>query len=1049
MKINKITSYVWFKAIAIALTAAFLWNDIAIANDFARSNNSTLAINPFSSNPNRSGVAQAMMISETIEKRAAKNCTKPIYLDDILLWKNSSESEFRNCKFETPSASEIIIIIPESNVRIRYFDPNPEPASNDKPPAAPPFVVSTKLDEKVINDHLRRQIIYPVKGLLPKPAIGSKPFKLDTGRVGLIETSLKLPYRQGKLLYELKNKRNDLGSHFKLNGTEGEWFPLYDKERNQLIYAHIIRKGEAKRILPDYFIFHFDAQSLALSGEHLFYYPGMDVRPIPVCTPMLKWAPRNANAANIVGFLKSAVGMARIIGIFAEYLNNRDVIAYYLEPILTDENMLEAIAQPLISGRGPIRFDRHEPKALMTDIIAFDSKRREVFTAEIGGHSVSAMAEKGINAIHITLGLGSKSLGWAGGMPKRLFLYIDQIEPRKEDNEYRLTEEQKNAISDALQVYKSSEFNKDFAEAFSGKIQSIVNLMVESYQGGGGKDKLPSRIYCILDRGFKVNETKDRLPVLFSFYRHKDNRYVLKSKGIRMLPQLDNLEVLFKDARPNISGEAFGQGAGRATQETKGGELETTPPSTFFTLPWPSNEFTEKEKALYDCFQSYNGFAELIKASNGSKKQDFFRVLAAAEALENIGGRIIGFEQYIRVDIKGTKFADEKNPQHTRTGVEADIVASFNDGTYLVEVKGGKQIMHEKNRFFSHRPGIGWQVKRRYEVVAELLGYKGTIFAMGRSGTRESIGKIIPLNGEDKFYLFTFQDVSTVSQTDGLRISPQARDKGTIGPNAPGAARQTKTFPLPTAVRNGEVSAIESAYGAFVQDKASIAKTLLADSPDKMLLRVPIEPIENMTEDEREEVKAFLKAFQESERGYAELYSWKGLGNVPDYLHKDYVTKELPKGFKRSRENTITLFTVAKDRTLSFNDIRSRLGDFTLTPLDTILSPIRYRDGPAGVIRSTFLGLELMYLARQNAGNRAIDAEFALNVIRNYNALYKSITNTESALTADDIIALATGKNSQFLHALHNLIKHLPITPVDKEGLRRIRENTMTVIRHA
>lgn len=121
----------------------------------------------------------------------------------------------------------------------------------------------------------------------------------------------------------------------------------------------------------------------------------------------------------------------------------------------------------------------------------------------------------------------------------------------------------------------------------------------------------------------------------------------------------------------------------------------------------------------------------------------------------------------------------------------------------------------------------------------------------------------------------------------------------------------------------------------------------------------------------------------------------------------------------------------------------------SILSLDTILSPIGARDGPAGVIRGAFFGFELMYIARQNTRNKTLDTGFALNATRVYNVLYRSITNTESGLTADDIIALATGKNSQFLHALHNLIKHLPIMPIDKEQLHRIYENTVTVIRHA
>jgi len=240
----------------------------------------------------------------------------------------------------------------------------------------------------------------------------------------------------------------------------------------------------------------------------------------------------------------------------------------------------------------------------------------------------------------------------------------------------------------------------------------------------------------------------------------------------------------------------------------------------------------------------------------------------------------------------------------------------------------------------------------------------------------------------------------------------------------------------------------EVAYDVFVQSKGVIAKTMLADSPDKVLLRVQIEPLMEMTEDEQGEVKAFLEAVQESKNGYVELCSSDEIEGVSGDLRKKYVTKELPKGFERMRENTITLFELEKDKALSFDGTNLIVGRIKFNPLNTILLPIGARNGPVGMIRSALFGLELAFIARQKAMDLPIE-EFATERVETYNALYNSITNKRSELTAEDIIALATSSHVDFINALNKFIKYLPTAPINKEELRRIRENTTTVIRNA
>ncbi|MFC1643789.1 hypothetical protein ACFL5C_00480 [Candidatus Omnitrophota bacterium] len=107
----------------------------------------------------------ALLICKLIEKRA--NYGKPIkdvYLDDILLWKNSTERAFEGCGFEA-LPSEINIHLPESNIIVRYYDPT-------KADPITPFSDTTNLKTVPINTRLNRQIIHTVEvlPLTPKRA---------------------------------------------------------------------------------------------------------------------------------------------------------------------------------------------------------------------------------------------------------------------------------------------------------------------------------------------------------------------------------------------------------------------------------------------------------------------------------------------------------------------------------------------------------------------------------------------------------------------------------------------------------------------------------------------------------------------------------------------------------------------------------------------------------------------------------------------------------------------------------------------------------------
>src|SRR3989338_8239270 len=92
-----------------------------------------------------------------------------------------------------------------------------------------------------------------------------------------------------------------------------------------------------------------------------------------------------------------------------------------------------------------------------------------------------------------------------------------------------------------------------------------------------------------------------------------------------------------------------------------------------------------------------------------------------------------------------------------------------------------------------------------------------------------------------------------------------------------------------------------------------------------------------------------------------------GVGEVSGSVYQKYGLrkKPLPKDFKRTRENTVTLFPALKGEKIDQATIVSRLGDLDVAHEDTILSPIGLQHDLAGLIRSTIFGLKVMSVARE------------------------------------------------------------------------------------
>lgn len=239
---------------------------------------------------------------------------------------------------------------------------------------------------------------------------------------------------------------------------------------------------------------------------------------------------------------------------------------------------------------------------------------------------------------------------------------------------------------------------------------------------------------------------------------------------------------------------------------------------------------------------------------------------------------------------------------------------------------------------------------------------------------------------------------------------------------------------------------------SYLEKNRTLFKDILGENKPDTLVRVPVEAIESIGIDN---IKDFLATFQEAPNGYVELYYMSGVVEVSESVYQKYglQKKPLPKDFKRTRESTVTLFPAFKGEEINQSTIVSRLGAFDVRPDNTILSPIGLQHDPAGLIRATILGLKMMDIARQIkekgidiTKDQAFKDKIQLEILEQLKNVCDADDLKNFNLTPDDIIALATGTINNIITALKKLIKLLPITPIDADGLRQIYEHAKEVI---
>jgi hypothetical protein len=237
-----------------------------------------------------------------------------------------------------------------------------------------------------------------------------------------------------------------------------------------------------------------------------------------------------------------------------------------------------------------------------------------------------------------------------------------------------------------------------------------------------------------------------------------------------------------------------------------------------------------------------------------------------------------------------------------------------------------------------------------------------------------------------------------------------------------------------------------------IDKNAAILKDMLGGKNSDVLLRIPVEVIESIGKDN---VRAFLAAFQETSNGFVELYYMSGIGEVSENIYSKYglQKKPLPAAFKRTRESTVTLFPAFKGEAIDQSAIVSRLGSIDVTPEDTILSPIGLQHDPAGLIRAAILGLKMMDIARQIkekgidiTKNQSFKDKIQLDILEQLKNVCDIDDLKDFDLSPDDIIALAAGNINNVIAALKKLIRLLPIAPIDAEELKQMYEAVKAVI---
>ncbi|MCX5667228.1 MAG: hypothetical protein NTY34_02820 [Candidatus Omnitrophica bacterium] len=316
--------------------------------------------------------------------------------------------------------------------------------------------------------------------------------------------------------------------------------------------------------------------------------------------------------------------------------------------------------------------------------------------------------------------------------------------------------------------------------------------------------------------------------------------------------------------------------------------------------------------------------------------------------------------------------------------------------------------------------------------------------------------EILDQNGHSSALLYAFENTAVLLDEilPELGIVITAADREIIRSeilkvNSNSPIEETPVFTVSTGLKDHPIPAHAAAEGASYRDEGpgtdnyretgAIIQAAVADYLDEKQARF-VAAIEYVDAVGKANAASFLSILQKTPGGVmtdivVELYSISG----KSFTYDDYNLEKKDFSAKKIRANTLTLFVTGKDEDLKQQDLVGKIGDYTLSPANTILMPVGMdNEGKdlSGLIRSTVLGLRLMKIA----GSK-VDREFITETLDQFRVLCSDSVVKGFDLTEDDLIEMVTGSINDIMRALKKLIKLLPITPIDLAVLEEIYRN--------
>lgn len=241
---------------------------------------------------------------------------------------------------------------------------------------------------------------------------------------------------------------------------------------------------------------------------------------------------------------------------------------------------------------------------------------------------------------------------------------------------------------------------------------------------------------------------------------------------------------------------------------------------------------------------------------------------------------------------------------------------------------------------------------------------------------------------------------------------------------------------------------ISGAIQNYVNESVKVLRETLVDDKTKVLIRLPIEKLEDIGE---ANARTFIKALQTSENVSIELFYSCGDHFVTTDDYKNFGVVNRPFKNESTRENTLTLFVADKNNPISQDTelIEKIKGGPKMTIQNTIIVPVGiggvHISDFTGIARSTVLGLMLMRAARDNKSGK-LDKELTEKIYRNFIELCEDTSINNIDLTEEELLNVAFGNTAKTIRALNKLIKLLPIEPLNPDELKDIYEKLGQVI---